>query len=369
MRATTTYVPFSIVLIAAACASGPSAGELNQKSSGQSSVSSGSGTSTGGSAASTTSSSGTTGGSGMTSSLTTGSGTTGAGGVATGGITGTTSITGSTGDASSTTTGATTASGGMGGSGSTTGALTTTGSGGVGGGTSCPDTDPYCPRSGSFKMLVYSRTEAFRHDGSIATGKTMLQEIAAEQGFEVTITEENDLITPEGLAQFEIVFFMNPTGDIFNSTEEATFEAWVRNNGAFAGTHSATDTEEGWSFYKELTGQYYNGHVAAGTPGAIQFETDALDHPALVGLPNPWQRNEEWYKFDNFQQWSALEGFHILGRKQADNQPIMWVREHDNYRSFYTAIGHDAVVFQDPEVKKHITGGIMWAVRREHLIQ
>ena len=36
---------------------------------------------------------------------------------------------------------------------------------------------------------------------------------------------------------------------------------------------------------------------------------------------------------------------------------------------FYTAIGHDGVVFQDPDVKKHLTGGIMWAVRREHLIK
>jgi type 1 glutamine amidotransferase len=47
----------------------------------------------------------------------------------------------------------------------------------------------------------------------------------------------------------------------------------------------------------------------------------------------------------------------------------MWLREHDNYGSFYTAIGHDAAVFEDPDVKKHVTGGIMWAVRREHLIQ
>ena len=43
-------------------------------------------------------------------------------------------------------------------------------------------TGPYAPRSGSFKMLVYSRTTGFRHD-SIAQGKVMLQEIAAEQGF------------------------------------------------------------------------------------------------------------------------------------------------------------------------------------------
>jgi type 1 glutamine amidotransferase len=228
---------------------------------------------------------------------------------------------------------------------------------------------PYAPREGSFKMLVYSRTTGYRHD-SIAQGKTMLREIAAEQGFEITETEVNDLITPEGLAEFEIIFFMNSTGDIFNQTEEAAFQQWMETkNGAFAGTHSATDTEEGWAFYKEVTGQYYNGHVNANTPGAIQFEADMLQFPALVGIPNPWQRNEEWYNFNSFQEWSTKEGFKVLGRKQVDNQPIMWIREFGNWRSFYTAIGHDAAVFRDPAVKQHLTGGIMWAVRRDHLMQ
>ena len=227
---------------------------------------------------------------------------------------------------------------------------------------------PYAPRSGPFKMLVYSRTTGYRHD-SIAQGKTMLQEIAAEQGFEIVEAEVNDLITPEGLAQFEIVFFMNSTGDIFNQAEEAAFQQWMETqNGAFAGVHSATDTEQGWAFYKEVTGQYYDGHVAANTPGAIQFEADMLQFPALAGIPNPWQRNEEWYNFNSFQQWSTQPGFKVLGRKQADNQPIMWIREWSNWRSFYSAIGHDAAAFRDPAVKRHLTGGILWAVRRDQLL-
>jgi type 1 glutamine amidotransferase len=228
---------------------------------------------------------------------------------------------------------------------------------------------PYAPRSGSFQMLVYSRTTAFRHD-SIAQGKLMLQEIASEQGFQITETEVNDLITPEGLAQFEIVFFMNSTGDIFNQAEELAFQQWMETkNGAYAGVHSATDTEQGWAFYKEMTGQYYDGHVNANTPGAIQFEASVAQFPAVAGLPNPWQRNEEWYRFNSFQEWSTKPGFQMLGRKAADNQPIAWVREFGNWRSFYTGLGHDATAFRDPAVKQHVTGGIMWAVRREQLIR
>jgi type 1 glutamine amidotransferase len=245
------------------------------------------------------------------------------------------------------------------------------GTGGGGGGGGEAPTGPYAPRSGSFKMLVYSATKGFRH-GSIEAGKAMLQSIATAQGFEITATETNELITPEGLAPFEIIFFMNSTGDIFNETEQKTYEDWMTmHNGAFGGTHSSTDTENGWAFYSEVTGQYYNGHSAV-ISGDIQFEAAMVNHPALKGLPNPWQRNEEWYNFNTFQEWTAKPGFQVLGRTSAGsgtNRPIMWLREWGNFRSFYTALGHESVVFEDPLIKQHLTGGIMWAVRREHLIK
>jgi hypothetical protein len=145
----------------------------------------------------------------------------------------------------------------------------------------------------------------------------------------------------------------------------------MEDDGAFAGVHSATDTENGWAFYSEVTGQYYNGHGPQNQPDQIQLEPAAVaaNFIALQGVPNPWQRNEEWYRFDNHQVWSAKPGFQILGRKAADGQPIMWTREWGNFRAFYTAIGHDGVVFQDPVVKKHVTNGLMWAVRREASIK
>jgi type 1 glutamine amidotransferase len=240
-------------------------------------------------------------------------------------------------------------------------------SGGSAGGAA--PTGPYAPRTGTFKMLIYSKTAAFRHD-SIGNGIAMLESIATEQGFTVKKTETNEDITDAGLKQYEIIFFMNSTGDIFNATEQKAFETWMTTqNGAMAGTHSATDTENGWAFYSDVTGQYYDGHGSAGTSDTIKFEAAAANHPAVKGIPNPWQRNEEWYKFNSYQQWSAKPGFIILGRKTADTQPITWAREWGNFRSFYTAIGHDKSVFTDATVKKHITGGIMWAVRREALIK
>jgi uncharacterized protein len=228
--------------------------------------------------------------------------------------------------------------------------------------------EPYELREGSFSMLAYSKTAGFPHTDSTASGKTLLQKIADQWDFNVVFTESNEDFTVAGLSQYEIVFFLNTSGDVLNGDEETAFETWMtEHNGAFAGTHSATDTESGWAFYSEVTGQYYDSHGRSGTTDQIEFEPTAIDHPALAGLPNPWGRVEEWFLFDKYQEWSAKPGFTILGRKAADGQPIMWTREWGNFRSFYTGLGHAAEVFNgDADVEKHITGGILWAVRREH---
>jgi type 1 glutamine amidotransferase len=260
--------------------------------------------------------------------------------------------------------------GGSAGSGMQTGG--TAGSGNTGGTGGMPPAGPYDPRSGTFKMLVYSRTVAFRHTDSIGTGKTMLQQIATEQGFTITATETNTDITPAGLAQYEVVFFMNPTGDIFNATEQQTFEDWMTTkNGGFAGVHSATDTENGWAFYSEVTGQYYDLHEPCCSQASIQWDPGASGHVAVQGLPSPWQRSEEWYNFNRNAEWSVKPGFQILSRVTVNNvaRPVSYTRQWGNFRAFYTSLGHQGSVFQDANVKKHVAAGIMWAARREHLLK
>ncbi len=350
----------SIVLAAlagSACSDGPSLNDLNQNpgSSGGSASTAGSSSATAGSAGSSVVPNG---GSAGTSASTGGSAP----------VAGTSSSTGGSepvAGASST-----------GGSEATAGSAPvggTGGSGGSGGGGTEP-TGPYSDRSGTFKMLVLTRTAGYRHASSIESGTAMLKEIAAEQGiiqleFADTKEQIDAVMNPTKLAEFEIIFHLNTTGDVFTAAQQTIYQTWMEDDGAFAGVHAATDTENGWAFYSEVTGQYYNGHTIAGTQGQILFETAAADFPAIKGLPNPWSRAEEWYNFNSYQQWSVKPGFKVLGRKQADQQPIVWAREWGNFRSFYTAIGHDAPVFKDAAVKKHLTGGIMWAVRRDKLIK
>jgi type 1 glutamine amidotransferase len=232
-------------------------------------------------------------------------------------------------------------------------------------------TGPYAPRSGPFKALVYSETAGYRHD-SIEAGQQMFTDLATELDFEVTLSEDFSF-TAENLAAYELVVFLNTTGNILDAEEKVAFEQWMTSrNGAFVGTHSATDTENGWLFYSEVTGQYFDGHVSGVPPLAqIDWEPDALGFPAVRGLPSPWERAEEWYYFNKVQIWSTKPGFKILGNVEVNGrtQPVSFVREYGNFRSFYTSLGHAGSTFEDPLVRHHIAGGLFWAVRREHLVE
>jgi type 1 glutamine amidotransferase len=391
MRTISINIASLVALVVAACGpSGPDIDDLNRGGTSGSGATGGTGVTSGsgGTGVSTGGTGVSTGGTGVSTGGTGGVGTGGTGGVGTGGTgvaTGGTGVaTGGTGGVGTGGTGVATggtggdAVGGTGGmepiGGSAGTGMETGGGAGMAGGGGGGGTDPYAPRTGSFKMLVYSQVccGAFPHP-SRAAGRSMLQAIGQKQGFEVTLANDESEINPEGLAKYEIVFFLNSTGNLWTSGNlRRDFETWIRNNGAYAGMHGATDSASTWAFYKELTGQEYDQHDMGVTSGTIQWTEAGLTHvTGKRDLPNPWNRQEEWYKFNSWQTWSQKPGFTILSTvttTSGGTRPVSYVREWENIRAFYTSLGHTDAPYSDETVIKHVTAGIMWAVRREALI-
>jgi type 1 glutamine amidotransferase len=254
----------------------------------------------------------------------------------------------------------------LGGAGGAAGALA-----GTGGTAGQPSADPHAPREGSFKVLVCSITKGIRPSG-IANGQQMLTELAAEYGFELTLTEDHADFTALKLSEYELIFFLNTSGDILNEAEQRAFETWmVENDGAFAATSSAVDTEQNWRFYTELTGEYYDGHSPCCPEQDIVWEPDALEFPAVRGLPSPWRRGALWRLFDEFSIWRDKPGFQVLATTELEGTtvPVSFVREWENFRSFYTALGYEATSFDDVNVRRHIAAGLLWTVRRAHWLE
>ena len=129
-----------------------------------------------------------------------------------------------------------------------------------------------------FAVLVFSKTTGFRHD-SIPQGVAAIKALGAEHGFAVDSTEDAARFTDVGLARYRVVVFLSTTGDILDDGQKAAFERYIRSGGAFAGIHSASDTEYQWPWYGRLVGAYFANHPE------IQRATIHIEDPAHPSTP------------------------------------------------------------------------------------
>jgi cytochrome c len=229
-----------------------------------------------------------------------------------------------------------------------------------------------------FRVLVFSKTTGFRHD-SIPAGIAAIKKLGQDNHFGVDASEDSAAVfTDAFLAHYDAVIFLSTTGDPLDDAQQAAFERYIRGGGGYAGIHAAADTEYTWTWYGKLVGAYFRNHPA-GTPTATVHIEDT-DHPSTTGLPNPWQRVDEWYNYQapdgavvggggtDFSPRAA--GVHVLatvdeatydeddGNTTDDDHPISWCHRYDGGRSWYTGMGHTQASFAEAPFLKHLLGGI-----------
>jgi type 1 glutamine amidotransferase len=219
------------------------------------------------------------------------------------------------------------------------------------------------PQAGADRILVFSRTAGFRHD-SIEPGIAALRSLGAANHFEVDATEEAGQFTAANLSRYKAVVFLSTTGDVLNGEQQAAFMAYIRTGGGFVGIHAAADTEHGWPWYGGLVGAYFASHPAL---AQARIRVENRDHPSTTTLPDPWNRFDEWY---DFQQNPRSQGVNVLlnldeasypGGQMGNDHPIAWYHEYDGGRAWYTAGGHTDASFSEPAFLEHLLGGIRYA--------
>ena len=295
-------------------------------------------------------------------------------------------------------TGAGGAMGGSGGAGGAPGAggggedaAGTAGSGGAGGRAVMPDAAPpprdtAPPSGGPFQILVLSKALEYRHD-SITACQQLLRELGntpdaqlpagAQPGSQWTITiakEDLSEFTDQGLRPYAMLFWCNPTGTVFTAggangaTGKLAVQRYLTGGGAWGGVHAATDFEntQGWTWFQDqVNGGNFVNHDADGTPNSIVWQPGPLaqDHPVIRGIRSPWSCGDEWYSLNRNPE--TLPGFTILGKLGTDQRPAVYVREiPGGGRSFYTIRGHNRSVYTEPNFRRLIHQGVLWAARR-----
>src|ERR1041385_3171535 len=65
----------------------------------------------------------------------------------------------------------------------------------------------------TFNVLVFSKTEGFRHD-SIPAGTAAIQALGRQLGYAVDASEDSSAFSDSALTKYKVVVFLSTTGDV-----------------------------------------------------------------------------------------------------------------------------------------------------------
>jgi cytochrome c len=220
------------------------------------------------------------------------------------------------------------------------------------------------------RVLVFSRTTGFRHS-SIETGIAAVQKLGRENAFTVEATEDAAAFSERNLKRFRAVVFLNTTGDILDARQQDAFERYIQAGGGWVGIHSAADTEYEWPWYGRLAGAYFESHPNNPNVRKGTFRVLDKSHPSTQGLPDRWEREDEFYNFKaidrDIRVLVDIDETSYEGGTNGARHPMSWYHAYDGGRAFYTNMGHTEATFSEPLFLRHLLGGLRYAMGTEPL--
>jgi len=216
------------------------------------------------------------------------------------------------------------------------------------------------------RLLVVTVTKGWRHD-SIPAAERMIKQLSDEsRAFAVDYARTDDELkaktTAAGLKTYDGVFFAQTSGDI-PLADPAAFLEWIKAGHAFIGMHSATDTLPGFPDYIEMIGGQFESHPPEHITVQCIIEDHA--HPATSHLGKTFKAHDEIYILKNFNR-ARVHTLVSLDKHPGTGAhgyfPLAWNRMYGKGRVFYTALGHRADVIESDWYRRHVLGGIRWAL-------
>ncbi len=214
------------------------------------------------------------------------------------------------------------------------------------------------------KMLVYNKCKGFRH-GSIPFGAKALEILGKKTGtFEVVVTEDDAMLAPEKLKEFDAVCINNATTRWKrDGPEMAALKEFVESGKGLVGIHAATDGTAG-----HLFGGLFSGHP---WHQVVAIKNDDPAHPVNAAFEGKgFTVKDEIYQFKKIYSRTKLRVLLSLdmakikkkGGRADNDYAVSWVRALGKGRVFYCSLGHRNEVFWNPAILKHYLDGIQFAM-------
>ncbi|GIH16947.1 ThuA domain-containing protein [Rugosimonospora africana] len=212
------------------------------------------------------------------------------------------------------------------------------------------------------RLLIFSATTGYRHE-SIPAGVVAMRELGEADGFAVDATEDAAVFTPDNLARYAAMVFMNSSGTLFDDAGRSALRGYVADGGGYLGVHLAAGTEYDWPYYGGLVGAYFDKHPEVQPAG---FDVENRSHPATAHLPRRWERVDELYNYRSNPRSDAhvlitLDESSYSGGTMGEDHPITWCHRYEGGRAFYTGAGHTVESYVEPAFRAVLLGGLRYA--------
>ena len=213
------------------------------------------------------------------------------------------------------------------------------------------------------RVLVFSKTEGYRHVESIREGQKAFVKMGGEQGFSVDTTENSADFNDTNLKRYSAIVFLNISGAVFNEEQRISLKRYVQAGGGVLSIHAAADAERDWPWFNGLIGAYFESHppVQKGT-----YHIKNKNHPATEFMQDSLIRTDEFYNFESISPHLnvlvTLNEASYFGGKMGRFHPAVWSQEYDGGRSFYTSWGHTKANWNEPVFLKQLWGGLYWVM-------
>jgi type 1 glutamine amidotransferase len=237
------------------------------------------------------------------------------------------------------------------------------------------------------KVLLFSLSPGFKHWVTPHTA-AVVEILAKKTGaFEVVVSNDVQMFTPESLKQFDAVILNNtcsksPTRNIFidalgtdKQDEVAALEksllAFVKRGGGLTAIHGAIVFLNNSAEFSELLGGSFDFHPAQ---QEVTLRLVEPEHPLLkafggktfVHIDEPYLFKDAYTK-KNFRpllqmDTSLLNCGGAQEKVTADIRYTAWIKRYGKGRVFYCSPSHNAQSFERPELLQFLLDGIQYTL-------
>lgn len=187
----------------------------------------------------------------------------------------------------------------------------------------------------------------------------MLADILKKTGdFECTLTEDLNELKADNIKKYDVVFFYGSGRNFDDKEQEQGLCDFVRNGGAYAGAHSASDAFKKSDAYWELNGARFAGHGR----GKFKVYIHDKEHPITKGLED-FEISDETYSH-RYHKNACMRSLVRMSRGK-ERQSMGWVQDYGKGRMFFTSLGHGTEAWKNPHFQRLLVRGIYWAAGRE----